>query len=433
MGTITKRKTKSGQVKYLATVRITRQGSPTFSQSKTFSKEMLAKEWIKKLESQIQVDPRILLTKKPTGRTLAQYINRYIEEVKEQFNDKYAINMRRIAGYDIGKQTVAQLTRQDFADFALSRRRGDVLNMTDGVSPSTVLHDLTNISAVLTHALMVWNEPIAHVQMELKQAIFGLKKSRIVTKAPERDRLPSADELQLLTNFFYQDWRRGRQTIPMHLIMWLAIYTGRRQSELTSMRLVDFDRANHQWLIRDVKNPDGSKGNHKYAHLEMHALAVIEMLLDDQVRNKMLMLGYDDGLLLPLNAQTVSSYWARACKILQIEDLKFHDLRHEAATRYAEDGYTIPQLQTITLHASWKSLQRYVNLKKRAERLEWHDAFMFAGTQFDKHLLSHQPSDATKTSIQLSLDTDVVAYYQQYGKHWQDEMNRVLKNAAGLL
>ncbi|WP_432481590.1 hypothetical protein [Moraxella sp. ZY200743] len=64
MGTITKRKTKSGQIKYLATVRINRQGAPAFSQSKTFNKEMLAKEWIKKLESQIQIDPRILLTKK---------------------------------------------------------------------------------------------------------------------------------------------------------------------------------------------------------------------------------------------------------------------------------------------------------------------------------------------------------------------------------
>ncbi|WP_432481591.1 tyrosine-type recombinase/integrase [Moraxella sp. ZY200743] len=338
--------------------------------------------------------------------------------------------MLRIAGYDIAKQSVANLTRQDFADFAISRRRGDVFKMIDGVSPSTVLHDLNNISAVLTHAMMVWNEPITQVQMELKQAIFGLKKSRIITKAPERDRLPTMHELQLLTNFFYQDWYRGRQTIPMHLIMWLAIYTGRRQGELTSMRLADFDRNHHQWLIRDVKNPDGSKGNHKYAHLETHTLTVIELLLDDKVRNRMLMLGYNEELLLPLNTQTISSYWARACKILQIDDLKFHDLQHEAATRYAEDGYTIPQLQTITLHASWKSLQRYVNLKKRAERLEWHDAFAFAGMQLDKHLLSHQSShDPAKITITLPIDADVVEYYQQRGKHWQDEMNQVLRAA----
>lgn len=35
---------------------------------------------------------------------------------------------------------------------------------------------------------------------------------------------------------------------------------------------------------------------------------------------------------------------------------------------------SIPQLQTITLHESWNTLKRYVNLKKRGARLEFNDA-----------------------------------------------------------
>ncbi|MHA3104798.1 tyrosine-type recombinase/integrase [Acinetobacter sp. ANC 3791] len=61
----------------------------------------------------------------------------------------------------------------------------------------------------------------------------------------------------------------------------------------------------------------------------------------------MLELGYSDELLLPVNVQTVSDYFRRACRLNSITDLRFHDLRHEAATRYAEDGFTIPSFKRL--------------------------------------------------------------------------------------
>ena len=51
-------------------------------------------------------------------------------------------------------------------------------------------------------------------------------------------------------------------------------------------------------------------------------------------------------------------------KMLDIEDLRFHDLRHEGATRLAENGLTISQLQQ-QLHESWSSLERYVQIRRR--------------------------------------------------------------------
>ena len=65
------------------------------------------------------------------------------------------------------------------------------------------------------------------------------------------------------------------------------------------------------------------------------------------------------------DSKSISASFTRACKLLGIEDLRFHDLRHEGATRLAEDGLTVPQMQQITLHQSWKTLQRYVNLASR--------------------------------------------------------------------
>ena len=55
-----------------------------------------------------------------------------------------------------------------------------------------------------------------------------------------------------------------------------------------------------------------------------------------------------------------------------IVDLRFHDLRHEALSRLGEDGYTVPQIQQVSLHESWDSLRRYVNMPaRRGERVEF--------------------------------------------------------------
>lgn len=78
MGSITKRTAKNGKVSYVATVRQNRQGN-NFSQSKTFSKESLAKEWIRKIEAELELGGNI--GKKPTSDTLATLILRYRDEV----------------------------------------------------------------------------------------------------------------------------------------------------------------------------------------------------------------------------------------------------------------------------------------------------------------------------------------------------------------
>jgi integrase len=48
--------------------------------------------------------------------------------------------------------------------------------------------------------------------------------------------------------------------------------------------------------------------------------------------------------------------------MLAIKDLHFHDLRHEATSRLFERKFSIVEVQQVTLHESWKTLQRYVNL-----------------------------------------------------------------------
>lgn len=84
----------------------------------------------------------------------------------------------------------------------------------------------------------------------------------------------------------------------------------------------------------------------------------------------------DEPLLLPYDPRTVSARWTRTMKVLGVEDLHFHDLRHEGASRLAEDGMTIPEIQRVTLHDSWSSLQIYVQMRARkVGRAEWLGGF----------------------------------------------------------
>ncbi len=384
MGSITKRTSKDGKIRFKATVRVDRTGYPAFSKSKTFSKKSLAEEWIRRLESEIELNPDKVLKQQPKSKTLKECIQQYLNEI-DGFAETKVSSLKHLCTFDIAEQDIQQLSRQDFSAYALLRRHGDESLQLEAVAPATILKDLSHLKAVLTHAENIWGLDIEHVLVEYEKALIALRKSRIVTRSKTRTRLPTKEELQKLTNYFYKSWKRVSTSAPMHLIMWLAIYTARRQDELCNLHLSDFDKINQQWLIRDIKNPNGSDGNHRYAHLEPNALLVIEELMKPDIRKRMARLGLDMQLLIPVKAQTVSSFFTRACQYCNIEDLCFHDLRHESATRYAEDGLTIPQLQTITLHESWNSLKRYVNLKKRGERLDYLEAIMEAENNYNEH------------------------------------------------
>ena len=56
------------------------------------------------------------------------------------------------------------------------------------------------------------------------------------------------------------------------------------------------------------------------------------------------------GRVFPYNHRSVSAAFTRACDELKIEDLHFHDLRHEATSRLFEAGLTIEKVALVTGH-----------------------------------------------------------------------------------
>lgn len=98
-----------------------------------------------------------------------------------------------------------------------------------------------------------------------------------------------------------------------------ALFSTRRQEEITRIKWADLDEAGNRVLVRDMKNPGQKLGNDVWCHLPPEAMAIIQTM-PKAVEE-----------IFPYNAESISASWTRACKFLGIEDLHFHDLRHEAS------------------------------------------------------------------------------------------------------
>ena len=377
MGTITQRKSVSGVIRYRAEIRIKRSGLPEYKESKTFGTMRTASNWLNKREQEIADNPDILLGINNKSMTIADAIAKYKEEVGDEFGRTKNRSLDLIAKLPIARVHLEQINATHVSEHVALRKKGYSKLGLDPVLPSTILNELQNIKSILTHASVMWR---INVNLnEFNNACLQLRKTRQIKKSDKRDRLLSNTELKNLLLHYFDKWNRGRTAYPMHLIVLFAIFSCRRQAEITRIRLSDYDKEHQSWMVRDLKNPNGSKGNHKHFNVLSECQKIIELLMRDDTRARMLKMGGDSDLLVPLSAVAIASEFNQSCHILGMSDFRFHDLRHEGATRLAESGLTIPQIQQVTLHDTWSSLERYVSVKKRANILQLDDLLQIIG------------------------------------------------------
>lgn len=377
MGTITQRKSVSGAIRYRAEIRIKRSGLPEYKESKTFGTMRTASNWLNKREQEIADNPDILLGINNKSMTIVAAIAKYKEEVGDEFGRTKNRSLDLIAKLPIARVHLEQINATHVSEHVALRKKGYSKLGLDPVLPSTILNELQNIKSILTHASVMWR---INVNLnEFNNACLQLRKTRQIKKSDKRDRLLSNAELKNLLLHYLDKWNRGRTAYPMHLIVLFAIFSCRRQAEITRIRLSDYDKEHQSWMVRDLKNPNGSKGNHKHFNVLPDCQKIIELLMRDDTRLRMLKMGGDSDLLVPLSAVAIASEFNQSCHILGMSDFRFHDLRHEGATRLAESGLTIPQIQQVTLHDTWSSLERYVSVKKRANILQLDDLLQIIG------------------------------------------------------
>jgi integrase len=65
----------------------------------------------------------------------------------------------------------------------------------------------------------------------------------------------------------------------------------------------------------------------------------------------------------PISANAVRLAWERVRQRARIKDLRFHDLRHEAISRFFEIGLSVPEVALISGHKDARMLFRYTQLR----------------------------------------------------------------------
>ncbi|PBJ83688.1 hypothetical protein CMZ84_04150 [Lysobacteraceae bacterium NML93-0399] len=335
--------------KWRAIVR--RKGFP--SQTRTFPTKTAAKTWADRVE-------RELAEREATGATAEDNatIGDLIDWRTRELGSAKAIsktqtgNMTRLRE-GIGDIVARKLTANDVIAHA-RRRVGGTHMRLDGVvipacAPATMNVELGFLSEVLKLAgpmrgLRLQGDPVAEARPVLRLL-------KLVGKSKKRDRRPTQEELDRLRAYYTE--RAWRMQLPMADIVDFAVATAKRESEITRLLWSDVDEKNRTALLRDAKHPRKKEGNHKRFPLLGDAWTIVQR----QARAD------GDDRIFPFNPSSVGAAFTRACKDLRIDDLHFHDLRHEATSRLFEQGYDIPEVAAVTLHESWNELKRYTQLR----------------------------------------------------------------------
>ncbi|MEL7000660.1 MAG: site-specific integrase [Pseudomonadota bacterium] len=248
---------------------------------------------------------------------------------------------------DLGKEQIGHLDRQKLIDYGKIRAE-------QGAGPVTLGIDIGVIKMIITHAAAVHGLDISPEPVDL--ARVALKRLGLIGKGTERDRRPCIDELNRLFDCFDGN---ERLTLPMTRIAKFAVATAMRLDEICRVRWSDLDISRRMLLIRDRKDPRNKTGNDQRIPLFAATGFDAWALVTEQAKH----LGHTNGRIFPYNSRSVGTAFRRACKKVDVQDLHFHDLRHESTSRLFEAGFAIEQVALVTGHKDWKMLRRYTHIR----------------------------------------------------------------------
>ena len=333
MATITK--TRSGSWKGL----IRRKGWPAII--KTFRIRRDAEDWARTTEDEIIRG--IYVPRSDSERlTLADALDRYQRDVSTtkkpstQNREKYRINQVKNL---LGNYSLASLTAETIAKFRDKR-------LADGKSNNTVRLELALLSHLYTTAIREWGLGIAfNPATNVSKPSPGKGRDR---------RLDADEEVRLLAAC------NAHSNPFLGWMVRLALYTAMRHGEIANLTASQVNLTKRTLYLSDTKNDDV-----RTVPLTDKAYATIKEVLDFPIRpagTDLLFYGNPgrDGKRRPYQTGRV---WDDALVRAGITNLRFHDLRHEATSRFVEAGLSDQQVSAITGHKSMQMLKRYTHLR----------------------------------------------------------------------
>ena len=305
-------------------VQIRRSGHPLLS--KTFILKSDAEKWSKATESALDRGDT-LAQQSQSNVTLRQIMERYCDEMVP-IKKSAAVEHYIISGFV--RNDVASLNIKDLKTYHLAKYRDERLKSVTG---STVARELSVINQAIELAINEWGVPIQkNPLIKVKSPILNCPRNRRL-KEGEYTRLIDACSQSL------NPWLRP--------IVLLSIETAMRRGELLSLewKLVNLEK-------RTCYLPITKNGSGRSVPLSLIAIATLRLLPKSL-----------DGLVFPTSPTALRGLWRRATRRASLHNLRFHDLRHEAISRFFEKGLNVMEVAAISGHKDLKMLKRYTHLK----------------------------------------------------------------------
>jgi integrase len=297
-------------------------------QSKSFINRKDAEAWARQTEIQadrreLPQDPRQL-----ERYTLGELVIRYRDTVtpNKRAAKVETIVLNAFLRHPICAKRLSNLSATDFASY-----RDERLKEVKAYSLKRMLSPIQNLFEV---AKSEWRLPIRD---------NPISKLKIACLNNRRERRLREGELDLIKNAA----STNRNSLVLPIILF-ALETGLRRSEILAATWNDLDAANRLLMIPRAKN-----GHSRSIPLTLNALRILEQLKSGNSERK--------GRIFPTTANALRLSWERLTTRARVEGLHFHDLRHEAISRFFELGLTAPEVALISGHRDMRMLYRYAH------------------------------------------------------------------------
>lgn len=334
MATIEARRADDGTLTYRVKVRL--KGHPT--EHATFRRKTDAQRWAQSIESAIR-EGRHFKTTEAKRHTFNDLAERYLREVLPD-RPRNALNTRRHLAYWQAK--LGRLTLADITPALISQYRNELLA---GETPRKTLRSNATVVRYLATISHAFNVAMKDWQWVNDNPVSKISKPR---QARGRERFLSDEERERLLQVCRQS-----PSPYLYTVVVLAISTGMRRGEIMNLHWKDVNLKDGIVILSRTKN-DTSRA------VPMGTLAC--SLLADLHKQRRTDTPLVFPGLFPSKPIELKKPWEAAVKTAKLEDFRFHDLRHTAASYLAMNGATTVEIAAVLGHKTLAMVKRYSHL-----------------------------------------------------------------------
>ena len=319
---------KRGPQQWQAQVRVG--GFPP--QSKTFRTLAEAQRWAKLIDIELMCGTFVSRAE-AESTTLREILERYGAEISplKKGADAEIIRLKALARHPLANRFLSTLRGVDIARYRDERLKH--------AATATVRRDLGVLSHVFEIARKEWGINIPNPVRDINMPANGkARERRLIGPAADSE----SEEIRLI-----DACKNARNRFLLPLVR-LALETGMRRGELLNLqwRFIDLER-------RIAHLPDTKNGERRTVPLSRVAVETLQSLRSDSDRVRVFS---------EVTPEAVKRAFMRATARAALEDFHFHDLRHEATTRFFERGLNVMEVASITGHKDLRMLRRYTHL-----------------------------------------------------------------------